>query len=289
MASSSSIFRVALTADFYNNEGEPKYKDLGLSVFDNQIGIHCEPLAQFSPQISSGQLQGYNGVIVLTPSVMKETVSQAENLIAIGRFGVGYDAVDVAACTAANVAVFITSGAVDRSVGEATVGWMIALSHNMYIKISSFGQGGWDERSKYMGRELRDRTFGAVGFGGIARATVDLLRGFGMRQPLVYDPHIDASFAEKHGAKLVSLPELMSQADFVSIHCPLMPSTRGLIGKKELALMKPHAYLINTARGGIVDEPALYEALENGQIAGAALDCFVTERAARTASDEPLG
>jgi phosphoglycerate dehydrogenase-like enzyme len=216
-------------------------------------------------------------VIVLTPRVTAESVSRAENLLAVGRFGVGYDAVDVAACTAADVLLFITAGAVDRSVAEATVGWMLAIAHRMFIKDRLVRTGQWDERSKYMGGELRDRTFGAIGLGGIARATVELLRGFGLKEFLAYDPLVDKTAAAKIGVRLVSLEELLRQADFVSLHCPLNETTRGLLGAKELALMKPTAFLINTARGGIVEENALYEALQSGKIAGAALDCFAEE------------
>jgi D-3-phosphoglycerate dehydrogenase len=128
-----------------------------------------------------------------------------------------------------------------------------------------------------MGRELRDRTFGAVGLGGIGRATLGLLRGFGMNPPLAFDPYLDARTAEEAGARKVGLDQLLAEADFVSIHCPLTKETRGLIGRRELALMKPDAYLINTARGGIVDEDALHDALLNHRIAGAALDCFADE------------
>jgi phosphoglycerate dehydrogenase-like enzyme len=198
-------------------------------------------------------------------------------LLAVGRFGVGYDAVDVDACTLADVLVFITAGAVDRSVAEATVGWMIALAHHVRVKDNLVRTGRWDERSRYMGRELRDRTLGVVGLGGIGRATVGLLSGFGMRTPLAFDPHIDARAALAAGARKVALDELLAESDFVSIHCPLSVQTRGLIGARELALMKPDAYLINTARGGIVDEDALHDALAQRRIAGAAVDCFADE------------
>src|SRR5213075_2395628 len=137
--------------------------------------------------------------------------------------------------------------------------------------------GAWEERSKYMGCELRDRTLGVIGLGGIARKTIALLRGFGMKQPLAFDPFVNKETAANHAARLVSLEELLRQSDFVSIHCPLTDQTRGLIGARELALMKPDAYLINSARGGIVNEDALYGALKQRCIAGAALDCFATE------------
>jgi phosphoglycerate dehydrogenase-like enzyme len=270
-------FVVALTADFFGSDGSPKYRDLGLSVFEGQPQIVRRTLAEHRPKIGCDQLGDAHGVIVLTPAVTSETVSRSENLLAIGRFGVGYDAVDVAACTAADVVVFITAGAVDRSVAEATVGWMIAIAHHMRIKDQLVRTGQWDERSRHMGGELRDRVVGVIGLGGIARATLELLRGFGMRQPLACDPLIPAAGAARLGVRLVTLEELLQEADFVSIHCPLTEQTRGMIGARELALMKPGAYLINTARGNIVDEDALYQTLERRQIAGAAIDCFAQE------------
>ncbi len=274
-------FRVALTNDFFAPEGSTKYPDIGLSVFEGHEHLAWVKLPEHRSPIVADQLAGANGVIVLTPAVTAETVSQSSDLLALGRFGVGYDAVDVEACTRNDVLVFITAGAVDRSVAEATVGWMIALGHHLRTKDILVRTGRWDERSRYMGRELRDRTFGAIGLGGIGRATVGLLQGFGMKTPLAFDPHIDFRTAEQAGAWKVALDELLAEADFVSIHCPLTDQTRGLIGRRELALMKPDAYLINTARGGIVDEDALYSALERHQIAGAAIDCFAEEPVTR--------
>ena len=160
-------------------------------------------------------------MIVLTPSVKAESVSRANSLLVIARFGVGYDAVDVRACTDADVLVTITTGAVDRSVAEAAIGWMIALSHNVYIKDKLVRTGQWDERSKYMGRELRDRTLGVVGLGGIARKTIDLLTGFGMKQPLAFDPFVKAELAATPGVSLSDWMNYCSGTDFVFIHCPL--------------------------------------------------------------------
>jgi phosphoglycerate dehydrogenase-like enzyme len=270
-------FNVFQTADFFSPAGEPKFADLGLSVFDGHPNIKLQPFKEHRPQIGADQLAGANGVIVLTPQVTKQTVAAADDLLAIGRFGVGYDNVDVAACTAADVLLLITAGAVDRPVAEATIGWMIGLTHHIKAKDLLVCEGKWDERSGYMGHELRDRTLGVVGLGGIARKLLELLATWGMNQPLAFDPFVDPVAAANLGVRLVELDELMRTSDFVSIHCPLTDKTRGLIGRRELALMKPDAYLINTARGGIVDEDALYEALEQDRIAGAALDCFATE------------
>ena len=270
-------FNVYQTADFFTSGGEPKFADLGLSTFDGHSHIKLNPFAEHRPEVGADQVAGAHGVIVLTPRITKDTVAAADDLLAIGRFGVGYDNVDVAACTAADVALTITAGAVDRPVAEATVGWMIGLTHHMKTKDLLVCEGKWDERSGYMGGELRDRTLGIVGLGGIGRKLLELLSNWGMNQPLAFDPFIDPLAAAALGVKLVNLDELMRSSDFVSIHCPLTDKTRGLVGRREIGLMKPDAYLINTARGGIVDEDALYEALEQGAIAGAALDCFATE------------
>jgi phosphoglycerate dehydrogenase-like enzyme len=270
-------FAVALTADFFDAQGRPKYDDLGLSVFDDHPQIRRRVFDEHRPVIGSDQIGDAQGVIVLTPAVTAETVSRADKLLAIGRFGVGYDAVDVDACSRADVLVVITAGAVDRSVAEATIGWMIALSHHMRIKDRLVRDGRWDDRSHFMGSELRDRVLGVIGLGGIARATLGLLSGFGMRPPLAFDPYAGPDVADKFGVRLVALDELLHESDFVSIHCPLTEQTRGLLGEGELAQMKPGAYLINTARGGIVDEDALHRALAEKRIAGAAIDCFANE------------
>jgi len=128
-----------------------------------------------------------------------------------------------------------------------------------------------------LGRELRDRTLGVIGFGGIARKLIDLLAGWGMKQPLAFDPFMDAAGAAKIGVKLVPLDELLKSSDFVSIHCPLTEKTHGLIGSRELALMKPDAYLINSARGGIVDEMRSTPPSKKTKSPAPAFDCFAKE------------
>jgi len=270
-------FRIGLTADFFTPDGKPKFGEMGLDILEASSNVSYYGLGELEPQITADQANEADGLVVLTPAVTAETVTDCNRLLAIGRFGVGYDAVDVTACTNADVVVFITAGAVDRSVAEATVGWMLALTHRMRVKDALARTGKWDERSKHMGVELRDRVFGTIGFGGIARKTIDLLRGFGMKRPLVYDPFMEEAIILQHDCQAVDLPKLLASADFVSIHCPLTTETRGMIGHEELALMKPTSYLINTARGGIVDEAALVGALSLAQIAGAAIDCFETE------------
>jgi phosphoglycerate dehydrogenase-like enzyme len=277
MTAQKRQFHVALTGDFHRVDGTCMYSDIGLSVLEAQEGIRHTAFAENLREIDPTQIADAQAVIVLSPRVTAKSVSQSENLLAIGRFGVGYDSVDVDACTAADVVLVTAMGAVDRSVAEATLAWMLALSHHVRAKDRLLREGRWQERSALMGRELRDRTLGIVGMGGIGRALVELTRGFGMNETLAYDPYLDPQVAQRMGVKLVGLAELMSQADFVSVHCPLNETTRNLIGARELAMMKPDAYLINTARGGIIDEDALFEVLSTGRIAGAGLDCFVGE------------
>ena len=228
-------FIVALTADFFAVDGRSKYRDLGLSILDGHPQIERRTFAEHRPTIGPDQIGDAQGVIVLTPAVTAESVAQSECLLAIGRFGVGYDAVHVDACTQSDVVVFITAGAVDRSVAEATVGWMIALAHHVRVKDRLVRTGRWAERSEYMGSEIRDRVLGVIGLGGIARATLELLRGFGMQPPLAYDPLVDPATAAKLGVRLVALEELLREADFVSIHCPLNEHTRGLILRRRTA------------------------------------------------------
>ena len=138
LTDNSKAFQVSLTADFVNDDGSPRYKQMGLSVLDEVSHIQYKPLSAYEPTISSEQIAGVQGVIVLGPSVTSETVRQSDDLLAISRFGVGYDTVDVAACTQADVAVLIAAGAVDRSVAEATIGWMLGLTHRCVARINWF-------------------------------------------------------------------------------------------------------------------------------------------------------
>lgn len=279
IAKANKQFQVGLTADFYDANGKLKYADIGLNLLEDCAALSVRSFSNHQPEITADQLLGQNAVIVLTPRVTADSLVRCDELVALVRFGVGFDSVDVDACTNADVALCITAGAVDHSVAEATVGWMLAISHHLMVKDQLVRSGQWDQRSLYMGSELRDRTLGLVGFGGIGRAVFRVLSGFRMQAPLVYDPFVSPDEILAVGGTPASLDQLLADSDFVSLHCPLNSQTRNLISVRELAMMKPNAFLLNTARGGIVDEDALYEALSQKRIAGAALDCF---------QDEPL-
>ncbi len=269
--------KLALTHDFYDAQGVQRYRDIGLDVLAAESSITVERFSRHEAEIAPDQLADADAVLVLTPRVTTRSLSQAERLLVVARFGVGYDSVDVAACTAHDVALTITAGAVDRPVAEATLAWMLALSYRVTIKDRLIREARWDDRSAHMGQGLSGRTLGIIGFGGIGRTLAALTTKLDMTPPLVFDPGLSPDAIAAAGGEAVTLDELLTRADFVSIHCPLLDSTRGLIGRAQLARMKPTAFLINTARGGIVDEAALYDALNTRQIAGAALDCFEHE------------
>ena len=179
-------FRIVLTSDFYDETGAPRYSDSGLDTFEGHDHIVVSRVSEYRGEIAPDQLAGYHAALVLTPKVTANSLAGCEELLAISRFGVGYDSVDVAACTANNVLVTITPGAVDRPVAEATIGWMLALTHRMLQKDRLVRTGRWDARSQYMGCELRDRTLGVIGLGGIGRQLVQLLQGFGMCRPIAF-------------------------------------------------------------------------------------------------------
>lgn len=272
----TSAFRIGLTGDFYK-EGKPVYPDFDLGLLKQAPGVELSTFAEHRQEITPEQLDGLQGVIVLSPRITRHSLSRSERLLAVSRFGVGYDSVDVAACTENDVALCIASGAVDRPVAEATVAWMLALSYRVRQKDQLFREGRWDLRGNVMGSGLYGKTVGIIGFGGIGRAVARILSGFGMRPPLVFDPVVDSGTIAELGAEPASLTDVMERSDFITVHCPLNSHTANLISARELKLMKADAFILNTARGGIINEDALFEALAAKRIAGAALDCFTDE------------
>ena len=273
------MFKVGITKDFLTPEGELTYEDMGLDLLRKEKDISFEFMKEFSSPVSAEMLKGYDAIISLSPAYTAESFKGVDQLKAICRFGVGYDMVDLKACSDANVLVTITKGAVNYSVAEAVLTWMLTLAHKVLPKNQLVRDNKWQERSKFTGSELRNKTLGIIGFGGIGGQLVKMLPPFRMNQPIVYDPFISKQQAEEAGVKIVDLNTLMSEADFISVNCPLTDTTRNLIGLPELLLMKKTAYLLNTARGGIINEEALCQALESKSFAGYATDVFEKEPA----------
>ncbi len=271
-------FKVGITRDSLGDDGKLNYKDLGLDILDRAENVSYSFLDKFEPVMPPEYIKDVDGMITLSPSYNKSTFTGgAERLIALARLGVGYDNVDVEACNDSNVALFTARGTVNYPMAEATIGWMLALNHHIFIKDNLVRTGNWGDRNLYMGTELRDRTMGIVGVGGIGGTIVHLLKTFKMKETLAYDPYLSEEQATKLGVTQVDLNTLMRESDYISVNCPLVEETRNLIDAEQLAMMKPTAYLITTARGGIVNESALVEVLQKKKIAGAAVDVFEEE------------
>jgi D-3-phosphoglycerate dehydrogenase len=204
-----------------------------------------------------------------------EPLAAAKKLKVIARAGVGLDNVDVPAATQAGVMVVNAPTSNITSAAELAVGLLLATARNIAPANQALKGGAW-KRSKYGGVELLDKKVGVVGFGRIGQLVAERLKGFGM-EVLAYDPYVSAQKAGQLGAQLVTLDELLEQSDFITVHLPKTPETVGLIGKEALAKVKPTVRIINAARGGIVDEEALAEALAAGRVAGAGIDVFAKE------------
>ncbi len=276
-AGAQAAFRVGFSADFRDQRGQLAFPDIGLSLLESHAGISLDFIREYRPEYTPEQLAGYDVLISLKPKITAQSLQGVTRLCAIGRCGVGYDNVDLAACTERGIAVYITPGGVIRPVAESIVLLVLALSHNLLKKDRLVRQGRWAESTRRLGREPRDRVVGTIGLGNIACEAVRLLRAFDVRRFLAFDPYADAKRAAELGVELASLEALLRQADYVLVNCPLTADTRGLLGAEQFALMKPDAVLINTARGPIVQEDALIDALQSGRIAGAALDVFEHE------------
>jgi phosphoglycerate dehydrogenase-like enzyme len=275
--STTNEFRVGLSADFCDEHGRLAFPDIGLSMLRGHSGLSHEFLPEYRPEYVPNQLVDYDVLISLKPKVTARSLEGISRLCAIGRCGVGYDNVDLDACTKHGIAVYITPGGVVRPVAESILLFVLALSHRLTIKDSQVRQGRWAESTHRLGREPRDRIVGTIGMGNIASEAIRLLRTLDVQRFLAFDPYTTPERASKLGVDLVSLDELLRTSDYVLVNCPLTPQTCGLLGKAQFELMKPDAVLINTARGPIVNETALIEALQTGQIAGAALDVFEQE------------
>lgn len=270
-------FRVGLSADFLDEQRQLLFPDIGLGLFEGHSGLKYEFLPEYRAEYAPEQIAGYDALISLKPRVTANSLRGVERLCAVGRCGVGYDNVDLAACTEHDIAVYITPQGVVRPMAESIVLFVLALSHNLVRKDRMVREGRWVESTRALGREPRDRVIGTIGFGNIAREAFRLLRAFAVARFLAFDPYIGAEAVRQGGAEPVSFEDIFRQSDYVLINCPLTPETRRLVGSDQLALMKPTAFLINTARGPIVDESALIRALRDRRIAGAALDVFETE------------
>ena len=217
-----------------------------------------------------------NAILVRSATkVDAEALAAAPRLQVVARAGVGLDNVDVKAATAAGVMVVNAPTSNIISAAELTVGHILSLARHIPAAHSSLAGGAW-KRSSYTGVELYEKTVGIIGLGRIGALITARLQAFGVTV-IAYDPYVTSARAQQLGVQPVSLDELLEQSDFITIHMPKTPETTGMIGAEQLARMKSTAYIVNVARGGLIDEAALEDALRNHTIAGAGLDVFVTE------------
>ncbi len=267
---------VVLSADFLDEQGKLVFPDIGLSTVEGRQDVEWRFLHEYKAEYTAEQLEGADVLLSLKPRVTAASLAGNDRLCAIGRYGVGYDNVDLQACTERDIAVYITRNAVVRPVASSIVLLVLAASHRLVWKDRLIRRGEWAASTRKLGREPRGRVVGTVGLGNIAKETIRLLKPFEIARFLAYDPFVERA-PDGSGVELVGLDELLSASDYVVVNCPLTEGTRKLIGERELRLMKPDAILINTARGPIVDEAALARVLAEGAIAGAALDVFEQE------------
>jgi len=224
------------------------------------------------------EIRDVNAIILGLEPMNEEAINNFPDLRIIARYGVGYDNVDVDACTERGIYVTHTPGVLSHAVAELTIGLMLCLSRRI-LDADRYVREKWAKPEKKMlkmGIDLYGKTLGVVGLGRIGYEVAERARAFGMKI-LYYDVERKSEAEISLGAQYVDLETLLRESDFVSLHIPLTSRTRGMIGERELKLMKPTAYIINTSRGAVIDEDALCRALREGWIAGAGLDVFVSE------------
>jgi len=245
--------------------------DEGLAILEEFGGV--EVLPNLSEDELVQAIVGADGLVIRSGTQVTERIIRAaDSLQIIARAGVGVDNIDVSAATRQGILVVNCPAGNTVAAAEHTIAMLLAAARNIPQAHAALKGGRWD-RKRFMGRQVAGKTLGIIGLGRIGSEVARRARGLQMNV-LAYDPYLGAQRAEDLGAQVCSLEELLQQADFVTIHTALTDETQGMIGAEQLALMKPPAIIINCARGGIISETALLDALTNGQLAGAALDVF---------------
>ena len=259
-----------LVSDPLSNQGlEILAKAKALKV-DIQTGLSSDALKK--------TISEYEGIIIRSETQLtSEIIESADRLEVIGRAGIGVDNVDLAAATKKGIVVMNTPQENAIAAAEHTIGMMLSVARRIPQATASMKGGKW-EKKRFLGVELYDKVLGIVGIGVVGTIVADRAMAFKMRI-MAYDPYISREAAEKKGINLVTLDELLERSDFISIHTPLTAETRNLIDRKAFGKVKKGMILVNCARGGIINEKDLHEAIREGRVAGAALDVFEKEPA----------
>jgi D-3-phosphoglycerate dehydrogenase len=253
-----------------------KLEKEGLDILKSVKDFEVDYQPDLKPEQLKAIIKDYDALVIRSgTTVTAEIIESADRLKYIGRAGVGLDNVDLKAATKKGIVAMNTPAGNTTATAEQTMSLILSLSRNIPQAYASVRAGKW-ERSAFKGVELYGKTIGIVGLGRIGSTVATMAKGFGMKV-IGFDPYLSAEVAEKRGIKMVAFAELLKEADYVTLHLPKIPETVGLIGEKELAMMKSSARLINCARGGIVNEAALVKALKDKVIAGAAVDVYEKE------------
>lgn len=272
----STPFRVAYTHDFLKSDGSIGWGDIGMAKYEGIPNLTVEFLPEHPAILPADVVQGYDAVAVLGPRITADLLDNAPDLVLIARFGVGYDSVDIEAANRNGIAVSITPNGVRRAMASTALALLLASAHRIVEKDRITRAGEWKRKLDYMGFQVTGKTLGLIGLGNIGRDFLQLISPFEM-DVLAYDPYISIERAAEAGARKVELDELLAESDYVVILCNLTPETFHLIDAKRLAQMKPTGILINVARGPIVEQGALVDALKNKTIRAAATDVFEQE------------
>jgi D-3-phosphoglycerate dehydrogenase len=248
----------------------------GLALFDASQGISVDAHEQLAREELKARIHEYDAMVVRSRTrVTAELLEHASQLKVIGRAGTGVDNIDIKSASARGILVMNTPGANSMAAAEHTLALMLSLARYVPQANQSMHSGQWDKKH-FLGTELYGQTLGIIGFGKIGSIVAD--RALGMKmEVLCYDPYVLAEAAAIHGVELVPLDDLLARSDFITLHTPLTNETRNVINRATLSKMKAGVRIINCARGGLIDEEALYEALLEGRIGGAALDVFNQE------------
>lgn len=255
-----------LIADSINEKGIANLKAVTDVVVNTTI----------TPEELLDTIKEYDAIVVRSRTkVTEEVIKKADNLKIIARAGVGVDNIDLNAATEKGIMVVNSPESTSITVAEHTMGLLLTLARKLSIADKSVKEGKW-EKKKFMGIELRNKTLGVIGMGRIGSQVVNRCKAFEM-DAMAYDPYLPQEVATQMGVELTDLETVLKNSDFITIHVPLTPETKHLISKEEFKIMKDTAFIANCARGGIIDEEALYEALKNNEIGGAALDVYENE------------
>jgi D-3-phosphoglycerate dehydrogenase len=242
---------------------------------------HCDGANR--DELLAALKSGVDAVLIRSATKMDaEAISAATGLRVIARAGVGLDNVDIPAATAAKVLVINAPTSNIVSAAELAIALMMASARNISPAHASLRAGKW-ARSKFSGTEMFEKTLGIVGFGKIGQLVAHRMKAFDMNV-IAYDPYLNAEKVSTLGVKLVELDELLKNSDFITIHLPKTKETVNLIGEEALSKVKPTVHIVNAARGGVLDEAALYKAITEGRVAGAGIDVYATE----PCTDSPL-